>query len=916
MRCQNRVAAPTADVSRSPFNPVFLKTKISAPRQAVVVLRRPRLLERLSAGRSRRVTLLEAPAGFGKTTLLAQWRELLLAEGVQVAWLTLDADDSGERLAAYLAFTLQEAGVDMSATGLLKDGQRGSAAGTLAIHAVLHAAARARQEICLILDDVERVTSPDAQGQLDTLIRYAVENLHVALAARANPGLSLSHLALIGQVSHIDAGSLRFTQAEMNACLEGAVSAPDLGTVREQTQGWPVAFQILRALAAKEPLEEHGVLRNQVSQAVAAKYFTEELVRGLTEPQREFLCDVSLLDSVSVELADRVRDAHDSTQILRGLEYLSALMPPLEGAAGHLRLHPMLREHFAMLAERHPARCALIHRRAAQWLADAQDLLAALRHAKAAGDKMLTGALILQAGGVSIWIRHGMQEVIAAERLIDEEMIAAMPRLGLIRAIVLIKQSRLHEARVQYDRVAAATRGFSQDPAEAEAAALRREGLFILSMLVIYCCLPLTDAHLGSLAQGLHDPAAEDVELAHHKTVLCVTHLQSGLFDAAWRYGEEAAAHCLAFRSIYGTNFIDFHTGSIAMARGDTQEALQRYERGRRKSRRHFPHDAGLGLIGDALMAELDLECNALGNAKRRLSQVIKRLRDAEAWFEIYAAAYGASAEVYLLDRGLEETLAMLDEAQAHAQRLGLAKLVPLLDALRVASLTLAGEPNRALRVAERSPTRFADAGLADGEGASWREVECLATAWVRLMARHGRYQEGMRVCDAALAYGHSRGVARMVLRLNVLAAMCLEAMGEHAEALARMGEVCAEVSRTGYLRAVLREGSALGALLAEAGRVLADEALRRQACDLHALLTGEAARQRPVFSPRELDVLQQLDRGLKDKVIARRLGVSEHAVRFHLKNIYAKTRSHGRLEAIVRARELGVLRGEPSQYR
>ena len=895
---------------------MLLKTKILPPIQTVVVLKRARLLERLSAGRSRRVTLLEAPAGFGKTTLLAQWREQLLAAGVRVAWLTLDADDSVERLAAYLAFALQGAGVEMSATGLLKDGLLGAPAGTPAIHAVLHAASRARQEICLILDDVERLTDADVRGQLDTLIRYAPENLHVALASRANPCLSLSHLALMGQISAIDAGSLRFTLAEMNACLEGSVAANDLGAVRAQTEGWPVALQIVRALAAQGPLEKRGLRRAHSAQGVAATYFTEQLVRGLTETQLQFLCDISLLDAVSVEQADYVRDAQDSAQILRTLEYLSALIPPLEGAAGHVRLHPMLREYFATLAERSPARCAQVHRRAAQWLARTQNLLAALRHAKAAGDKMLTGALILQAGGVSIWIRHGMEEVIAAERLIDEEMIAAMPRLGLMRAIVLIKQSRLHEARAQYERVVAAPRGLSLDPAAPDAQTLRREGLFILSMLVIYCCLPLSDAHLRSLDQGLHDPAADDVTLAHHKTVLCVTHLQSGLFEAAWRYGEEAAAHCLAFGSVYGTNFIDFHSGSIAMARGDTQEALQSYERGRRKSRRHFPHDEGLRLIGDVLTAELDLECNAVGNAKRRLSQLIARLRDAEAWFEIYAAAYGACAELYLLDRDLDETLAMLDEAHSQAQRLGLAKLLPMLDGLRVASLTLAGEPDRALRMAERSPTRFAEAGLAVGEGASWREVECLATAWARLMARHGRYQEGLRVCEAALAYARTRGAARMALRLNVLSAICLEGIGERAGALQRIGEVCAEVARTGYLRAALREGAVLVPLLSEAAQSLSAQALRAQACELHRQLTGETSRQAPLFSPRELDVLQQLDRGLKDKVIARHLGVSEHAVRFHLKNIYIKTRSHGRLEALVRARELGILRDGPSQNR
>lgn len=896
---------------------MLLKTKISPPKQGVVLLRRVRLLDRLTAGRSRKVTLLEAPAGFGKTTLLAQWRELLLSQGVQVAWLTLDANDTEERLAAYLAFALQEAGVDMAATGLLRDDHRGSLPGALGLHSVLQAAASDGRTICLMLDDLEGVSSAEVQRQLDTLIRYAPDNLHLAIAARSNPGLSLAYLSLMGLVNHIDAGSLRFTAAEVNSYLEGAVPAQELHSMTERTEGWPVALQVLRAVAARDGRSGHDMLREHSSGGLVATYLTEQLIRGLGCHQLQFLCDVSLLDAVSIEFADHVREANDAAQILRELDYLAALIPPLEGATGHVRLHPMLRDHFAVLARRDPARCRLIHCRAAQWLAARHNLLPALRHAVAAGDKMLTGALILKAGGVSIWIRHGMEEVFAAERMIDEEMIAVMPRLGLMRAIALIKQSRLHEARAQYDRVAVATREFSQDPAAADVSTLRREALFILSMLVIYCCLPLSEAHLSSLDQGLHDPAADDVELAHHKTVLCVAHLQGGHFDLAWRYGEEAAAHCLAFGSIYGTNFIDFHSGSIAMARGDTQEALQRYERGRRKSRKHFPHDVGLRLIGDVLMAELDLECNAIANAKRCLSQVIVGLQDAEAWFEIYAAAYGASAEIYLLDRGLDETLAMLDQAQTRAQRLGLAKLVPLLDALRVASLTLGGEPGRALRVAERSPTRFAEAGLAGGEAASWREVECLAAAWARLLVYHGRYPEAMQACDAALSYGRSRGVTRLVLRLNVLAALCLDAMGERAAALGRIADVCGEVTRTGYVRSVLREGPALVPLLSEASRALPGDALRRQAHDLHELLTGqqEAARQAPVFSPRELVVLQHLDRGLKDKAIARLLGVSEHAVRFHLKNIYAKTRSHGRLEAVARARELGVL-GGPSQNR
>lgn len=263
------------------------------------------------------------------------------------------------------------------------------------------------------------------------------------------------------------------------------------------------------------------------------------------------------------------------------------------------------------------------------------------------------------------------------------------------------------------------------------------------------------------------------------------------------------------------------------------------------------------------------------------------------------------------------KTLVFLDQAQARAEYLGLVRLGPYLESLRVTTLTLAGESDRALRIAERSATHFSGAGL-DDASTPWREVESLSTAWVRLMLHKGRVEEALRAADAALLYARDRGIARMALRLNVLAACGAEMAGDRIGALARIGEVCGEVARTGYLRAVLREGLVLLPLLREAGQVLPSDALRQQARDLADSLAGQeaAALRTPVFSPRELDVLKHLNQGLQDKMIARRLGVTEHAVRFHLKNIYAKTRTRGRLEAVVRARELGLFEGATYQLR
>jgi LuxR family maltose regulon positive regulatory protein len=893
----------------------LLRGKISPPQQGVPLHPRPRLINQLAPVDPHKLTLIEAPAGFGKTTLLTQWRDQLLTEQKPVAWLTLDGDDTPERIIAYIAWSLREAGLDVAATGTPGSEPDNLPAAAPALSEVLDALACDARGTILMIDDLQRLTNPDAQRQLETLIQYAPTNLRIAIAARSNPGLALAHWSLMGLVTHLDASNLRFTAAEMHAYLSKAAAAVDVRPFMERAEGWPVAVQIVRSQVLSAQTSGDSVEGVNTLAGLVTAYFTEELVERLTPDQQSFLCDISLLEGATLALTDHVREAADSARILRELAPLIALISPPHSAAGPILLHPLLREYFAARANADPARCLFINRRAAQWFAAARKLPLALRYAVAAGDKMLTGALMVLAGGVSIWIRQGMVEVVAANQLIDDAMIAAMPRLGLIRSIVLIKQSRLHEAREQYERVAAATDGFSRDPASADAAALRREGLFILSMLVIYCCLPLSEAHLLSLDKGLHNPAADDVELAHHKTVLCVTYLQSGNFDAAWRYGEEAAAHCRAVGSIYGTNFVDFHTGSIAMARGATQQAAQLYQKGRRKSRRHFGHDVGLRLIGDVLTAELDLERNAILHVKHRLAQLIDRLHDAEAWFEIYAAAYGAASEVYLLERGLDETLAFLDQAQARAEHLRLTKLGPVLDAFRVTALTQRGDTDRAWQVAIRSPTDFAAAGLDKGTGPAWREVESLSTAWVRLLLRRKRYAEALHTADTALSFARTRGLARMALRLNVLAAMSAEARGERADAMNHIAAVCAEVARTGYLRAVLREGAELTPLLREAGRILPSETLRRQALDLVELLSGEAesALRTPVFSPRELDVLLHLNGGMQDKLIARRLGVSEHAVRFHLKNIYAKTQSHTRFEAVARARELGVLSPRPS---
>jgi LuxR family maltose regulon positive regulatory protein len=886
----------------------LLKAKTLPPKQLVSVHPRTTLVEPLMLARQHRVTVLEAPPGFGKTTVLALWRMRLLSESVRVAWLTLDSDDIGPLLPSYIAYAMSEAGVDMASTGLLDRRRSAASNGTQAVTTLLNSIGAFGNPVCLMLDDAEKLTDQETQNLLGMITRYAPDNLHVAIAFRANPGIALSNLFVKGLVHQIDATGLRFTTAEAAEYLSGILPVGDLRTALARADGWPVALQLLRSLAEQAPSSKNfltGIVRGG---QLAASYFTEQLFCRLTSRQQEFFLDVILLDDPSISLADCVRDADDSEQILKELEYMAALITPLEGASEIFRIHPMLREHFMALTHRNIMRVKTVYRRAAIWFADHGQLLTALRNAIAAGDPNLAGILIERAGAASIYIRHGMDEVVAADRLVDDSMIEQFPRLGLMRCIRLIKEAKLREARNLYDHISTATNGFTNDRDGGDLAALQRDNMFIHTQLVIYGCMAFSEDHYNAIERSAQDPSSDHTVLAHHMTVLCVTNLRNGRLDLAERYGREALEHCLAFDSVFGANFIAFHQGAIAMARGDSARAVTQYEKGRRASRRHFPHDSGLRLVGDVFTAELDLERNAVANVRRRVTRFMDQLHKAEAWYDVYAAAYSSVTEVYLLEQGVDDALAFIDHAELHVQHQGLSNLYPFLEALRVGALSLAGESERALEAAKRSRVFLEGNGLTISHGVPWREVEASATAWVRLMLLLHRYEEAKATALTALNYAQASGIARMALRLKVLLALIAEKSGDAKGAATQMANVIALVARTGYSRAVLREGTALLPAINRA--TLETDSLRQQADNLLMLLREEppSDHRTNLFSPRELEVLHQLNRGLQDKIIARRLGVTEHAVRFHLKNIYAKTGAQGRLDAVVKARALGVV--------
>jgi len=898
--------------------PWLIKAKVTPPKHFLALMDREAVMARLMSNVEKRVTVLEAPGGFGKSTVLAMWRQRLIAQQKRVAWLSLDGEDTVDILLAHLAYAFHLAGINMTHTRLMEDHTDGPQQSLLDVNRIVHEIEKLRDSVVLMLDDGERLNDEASVEALDHLIRQAPENLHIALAYRRNPGLGLSRLSVQGMLDHIQVEHLRFNRNEISAYFGKELTDQETQTIGARTEGWPVALQLIRS-ASREQGNIFDTLHELTDRdGLGLNYFEEQIFHRLSQADQKFLMEVSVLEWIEPDIADAVLHCQDSREGVRQLTHLEGLILSLDDRVDTYRLHPLLREYLQSASKRRdPDQYRLLHQRAALVLFQHGRLLVALRHAKKAGDRQLLGELVESAGGgARLWLMEGLTRLTAVDRLIDDATLNMFPRLALARCITFIKQGCLKEAQHLFECVHEQTLNFTKDRAGGDLDALDQDRIFVDSMLTVYRCQPITDALLEPRRTPVEMSAHHQLlVLGHRNNFICVAHHQSARFDESIKAGRQAQNNLREAGSVYGPLFIDFHLGSICVARGEPEQANKYFMSVRETCRQKFPQDAGLKLISDILIAELDLEQNRLSALPRRLSNINARLHSSEAWFDIYAAAYATASEKIYLKSGIEEALEFLNEARRHAERLALARIDGFVTSLEVTLLCLSGEGEKALRkMRGGSFPNLTDAPLSFDDGWTWREAEAWACASLRLYRYHKDWEKARGVIAKMEPLFEERDVVRSLMCLWVGAALTEWASDEMTHAGNYLLRALKAAAANGYERVFFRDRREVEPILEfvvdEFDRIEEKEELVSYARDLLARLQQQKVSDSPslTFSPRELEVLRELNKGLQDKVIARRLGVTEHAVRYHLRNIYAKTHSNSRLQAVRKARQGGFV--------
>lgn len=904
----------------------LLVTKLTVPSQHAKTVSRPRLRRLLDAGMQCKLTIVSAPAGYGKTALLQDWASAAVAEGWLVAWVSLDAQDNDQlRFWSYVLGSLRRAypdfEYDLSHMLQVQQSNREHAQ----LDPLLNAISQIPYPTCLVLDDYHVIGNASIHGGVAYCIEYAPANLHIVLSSRLMPPIPHAGLRLEQQLVKISARDLSFTSSEAQAffasVMDMSIGSDAVASLLDITEGWIVGLK-LAALSRpnKRNLDTSAIPSFSGEYHCIRQYLAEEVLVHLDDNTREFLLRTSVLNEFSASLCDAVLGRTDSQEVLNQIEDLGLFIKPLEGRQAWYRFQALFGDALrVILREEHPESILDLNHRACVWLWQNGYPEDAVPHAIAAEDLELAAGII-ETCAVGALIKFNLVKMTHWTNQFPEGLIQRHPRLGVFQAIanyflgyldLIEPELRLVEDVLRHARgngVSSEVEEQTLDEVTAIRAALAcvQEGLAMDISLVeeVIQKLPETDDFYFGFLQ-------------HYSAYTC---------ESAWDF--EAAIDAFergtrfALRQGYAREHIhsQCEIARIRQKQGRLREAGAIYER-----TREFIAHSGLDeewlVYPEAGLAELAMEWNDVKAAVPRFQTIMNYVShadiDALPW--VNAVTLYTHIANCLLANGEASAVGVLDKFQSGFARHGNFSAYPVGEAIdaRVRLWLAIGDlasANEYLREASRRMDEHARPSAA----------EQLAVARIHLA--NGNAGNALRILGELEDKARLADVNGLLIQVLCLEAVALRAAGASDE----LGHEALHEALTlgrehGYLRVFAAQGKELEVVFEEMAMVDdgagQDPAQQEYLSTVRSVLTSRShslvvvkatASEDPAFpastlSNREMQIARLWSRGLSAKEIGGALKISLSTTKAHLKNVYKKLGVHERRDFMQKTRELGI---------
>lgn len=745
-----------------------------------------------------------------------------------------------------------------------------------------------------IIEDVH-LADRDFLGLALERISFDRSDRRIIITISQPDDFPMARLATRCPIDILDANALRQRPQVTASILKSIPRAKIRARVRALVGDWPIAAELLSAWAARsqDGCDSWSDL-DIVRESRLGEFIAQEVLPLFSVEERSALVHASLLDAPDIGFLASIAGLRNDGRILADLAFrFKGLVDRSESRIilqNSLRV--WLRDAVEALDEE--KRVALLVSMADQCSAQGR-LAEAAGLARMAGDTRRIRDYAHAHGALRIWIIHGFSVLRELLENSSPQDIASSIVLRMIKCIVHMKAGRINAAQDLFESLA-------QEVGPGHP--LTKDLEIVRVTLLVYGCSLERTGDLELIRNLITEQADDAAMRTFLATLSAILNCQRARFDAAVANLIDARALAKKVSSQYNLMFLLMHETSINLAQGKLKNARTCLSEARTRWQRDFPGDVGVETVLAALSASIEFEAGRLTSARNSLKKSAHRMPEAEAWFDIYFAAYETMIRINIADHGIGAMSEAVEDEARKLRAQGLPRVADLLMAIR---LCVCGEA--CLQDEQTIMSELSWDIPPVGPTSSWQEQEVFTIARAYAYYFDGKFEKAGALLEESIELAAKHGLERSRLRYLLVASVMATVTGEERRASAMLRSAVAIGAATG-MRQIFREVGgrklipALQELqedpdLGDLEQGFVDRLLNRLG-DRQSVASGK-------LSARELEVLGLLSGGGSDKHLARHLNISEHGVRFHLKNIFKKLGVHDRLSAVAAARQLDL---------
>ena len=872
-------------------------------------------MKKLDAGLDKDLTVLCAPAGFGKSILLAQWYQQLRQRNINVVWLNLDSQDMDTiRCLSHIKSAFKSAKATSDNSSEYNAGYHWQESQETLLHSLYSDISILDGRCVLILDAYDQAAEPALNQAIYQLLDLMPEDFHLVISSRVPLVELTARLWAEGRVIQLTAHDLCFTEAETIELL-GEKNRSPMNFILAKTHGWPLVISLLI-----EDLVESGdnlLNAEQIkleSLMSIQEFISDQILKPLPDIARQLLIKTSFLEEISPQLANRICGHDESSRLLSELKHLDPLITNKNDTEDTYSVNPLLRECLRpALHSLTQTKLNHIHTIAIDWYIEHRDIITALCYAKRANSPELFANIVEYFGPHAITIQDGATSLKLAMEKIQEGAVKSSVRLTISQAVVLIKDGHFSMAQRKLEQ-AEKLLDWNQEYEDKYYGSVQADYIATQYLLALYKNENFNREYLDRCEIETYQNSAYDGLLGFVHALKSLLYQRNSSFTRAEAEANRSLRYYKTARSNYGTASVHLIKGMCSSAKGQLDIAMQSYVNALGIIKTDFSDDPGLNAIAESLVAEIKYERNELENLAGQMENAINSLESYDGWLDTFIVAYRVACALALSRNDTETAHMIVERAVLLAAERSLDEIKRLAQLKRINILVRNGDISTATALYEQYSSENGQPETVLSSQVIWRELDEYCFASARLLTARRNEEKALTLLEAAVHESRLTGRLLSLTNGHILQALAYQSLDKQSEAIAAMKYAITIGSSEKYLRVFIDEGEGVIPILQHVmdneKRHSAKTRLGKYCSRILSAYRKELQdnRAKRSFTPRERQILIGLSHGNSNKLIARDLGVTESTIKFHLKKIYSKLRVKKRSTAVIEAKRQHLL--------